>query len=510
MTRRGLAILCASAVPLAACNVSPEVFHTADAAVNAAVDATIDATIDVAIDAAIDAAVDAPVDAPVDIAPDMPSTPPMFSMQTYVKASNTGAGDRFGQSVALSADGSTLAVGAVFEASRGANPDDNSAQDAGAVYVFVRSGSGWTQQKYLKPSNIAADDWFGSSVALSDDGSTLAVGAMSEDSSATGVGGNEGDNSAPNSGVVYIFTRDGTQWTQQAYLKASNTDPADQFGATVALSADGATLAVGAITERGNGTSASNNAATEAGAVYVFTRTGATWNPPVYVKPEVVVGFDRFGSSLALSKDGSTLAVGIQRPASFGKAYVFARNGATWVEQFKPEAGVNSGFGTSVALSRDGSTLAIGAAREDSPAGAGAVYVYTRQGATWSPLPARLTAANAGAGDDFGDSVGLSGDGNILVVGATLEDSRATGIDGDAADNSASDAGAVYLFTRSDAAWTQHAYIKASNTGADDNFGHSLALSTNGTTLAVGTTFEDSKATGIGRASCRERVSLNV
>jgi hypothetical protein len=465
MTRRGLAILCASAVPLAACNVPPEVFHTADAAIDA----------------------------------DMPSTPPMFSMQAYVKASNTGAGDCFGQSVALSADGSTLAVGAFFEASRGANPDDNSAQDAGAVYVFVRSGSGWTQQKYIKPSNIAADDWFGSSVALSDDGSTLAVGAMSEDSSATGVGGNESDNSAPAAGAVFIFTRDGTQWTQQAYLKASNTDPADQFGATVALSADGDTLAVGAITEQGNGTSASNNAEPDAGAVYVFTRTAATWNPPVYVKPEMVVAFDRFGSSLALSKDGSTLAVGIQRPASFGKAYVFARNGATWVEQFKPEAsGVNSGFGTSVALSRDGSTLAVGAAREDSPAGAGAVYVYTRQGATWSTLPARVTAANAGAGDDFGDSVGLSGDGNILVVGATLEDSKATGIDGDAADNSASDAGAVYMFTRSDAAWTQHAYIKASNTGAGDSFGHSLALSTNGTTLAVGTTSEDSKATGIG------------
>jgi hypothetical protein len=143
--------------------------------------------------------------------------------------------------------------------------------------------------------------------------------------------------------------------------------------------------------------------------------------------------------------------------------------------------------------------LAVGAAREDGPStGAGAVYVYTRTGSTWSTLPARLTAASAGSGDDFGDTVALSGDGSLLAVGATLEDSKATGVDGDASDNSASDSGAVYLFARSGTAWTQHAYVKASNTGAADNFGRSLALSTDGSTLAVGTTSEDSKATGIG------------
>ena len=463
------AIAWASAWSLCACNVPAETFHPPVAAPDAAPDAAI-------------------------------AAPPTFAMQAYVKAFNTGAGDCFGHSVALSADGSTLAVGAFLEASGGPNPDDNSARDAGAVYVYVRTASGWAPQKYIKAANASADDWFGSSVALSADGSMLAVGAMSEDSSATGVGGNDGDNSAPAAGAAYIFTRSGTEWTQQAYLKASNTDPADQFGATVALSADGTALAVGAITEGGNGTSQANNAATDAGAVYVFTRSGATWSPPVYVKPALPVAFDRFGSSLAMSRDGATLAVGIQRPASFGKAYVFVRSGAAWVEQFKPEAaGSNAGFGTSVALSGDGSMLAVGAAREDSPAtGAGAVYVYTRTGSTWSTLPARLTAANAGNGDDFGDTVALSGDGTLLAVGATLEDSKATGIDGDAGDNSATDAGAVYLFTRSGTAWTQRAYVKASNTGAGDNFGHSLALSTDGSTLAVGTTSEDSKATGIG------------
>jgi trimeric autotransporter adhesin len=425
--------------------------------------------------------------------------PRTFSRQAYIKASNTGAGDRFGQSVALSDDGSTLAVGAFFEASRGANPDDNSAKDAGAVYVFVRSGSGWVQQKYIKSANIGTDDWFGSSVALSADGSTLAVGAMSEDSKGTGNTADPADNSAPASGAVYVFTRTGTDWSQQAYLKASNTEAADQFGASVALSADGSTLAVGAITEFGNGTSQSDNNAREAGAVYVFTRTDAMWSVPVYVKPATVVAFDRFGSSLALSQDGATLAVGIQRPASFGKAYVFARSGATWTEQFKAEAsGSNSGFGTSVALSGDGSLLAVGAARESSPTtGAGTVYVYTRNDGVWSTLPARLIAPNAGEGDGFGDTVALSAAGTLLAVGATSEDSKASGFGGDPFDDSASDAGAVYLFTRGDAAWTQHAYLKSSNTGAGDGFGHSLAVSPDGSTLVVGTTFEDSNATGV-------------
>jgi hypothetical protein len=182
-----------------------------------------------------------------------------------VKASNTGAGDFFGRSVALSADGSTLAVGAVGEASNATgvngNQSDNSASGSGAVYVFTRTGSTWAQQAYVKASNSSFGDFFGRSVALSADGSTLAVGADGEDSNATGVNGNQSDNSASGSGAVYVFTRTGSTWAQQAYVKASNTGADDRLGERVALSADGSTLAVGASGE-----------AFGAGAVYVFTR----------------------------------------------------------------------------------------------------------------------------------------------------------------------------------------------------------------------------------------------
>ena len=170
-----------------------------------------------------------------------------WTQQAYVKASNTDAGDDFGYSVAL--DGNTLAVGARQEASNatgiGGDDTDNSAMGRGAVYVFVRSGTSWTQQAYVKASNTEADDWFGHSVAL--DGDMLAVGARYEDSNATGIDGDESDNSAMDSGAVYVFARSGTTWMQQAYVKASNTGAGDWFGQSVALAGD--TLAVAAIQE---------------------------------------------------------------------------------------------------------------------------------------------------------------------------------------------------------------------------------------------------------------------
>ena len=191
--------------------------------------------------------------------------------EAYLKASNTGWTDLFGHSVSLSGD--TLAVGASQERSSatGVNgsQSDNSARNSGAVYIFTRSGRTWSQQAYLKASNTGADDIFGHSVSLS--GDTLAVGAIFEDSSATGVNGSQSDNSEGASGAVYVFTRNGTTWSQQAYLKASNTGAGDWFGYSVSLSGD--TLAVGAVGEDSSATDVNgdqkDNGATESGAVYV-------------------------------------------------------------------------------------------------------------------------------------------------------------------------------------------------------------------------------------------------
>ncbi len=200
----------------------------------------------------------------------------VWRQQAYLKAPNTGAGDLFGWSVAVSGD--TVVVGAYGESSNATgvngNQSDNSAPYASAAYVFVRSGTTWNQQAYLKASNTRAYDYFGWSVAVS--GDTVVVGAPYEDSNATGVNGNQGDNSAQDSGAAYVFVRSGTNWSQQAYLKASNTGAGDGFGIVVAVSGD--TVAVGAESESSNATGVNgnqiDNSAPGSGAAYVFVGVG--------------------------------------------------------------------------------------------------------------------------------------------------------------------------------------------------------------------------------------------
>ena len=245
---------------------------------------------------------------------------------------------------------------------------------------------------YAKASNTGENDWFGRNISLSGDGNTLAVGALTEDSNATGIGGDDDNNLATDSGAVYVFSRSGTTWTQQAYVKASNTQASDGFGISVSLSSDGNTLAVGADSEDSNSTvinvlGTDDGAADQSGAAYVFSRSGNTWTEQAYVK-----------------------------------------------------------------------------------------------------------ASNTGENDYFGRNISLSGDGNTLAVGANFEDSNATGIGGDDNNNLATDSGAVYVFSRSGTSWAQQAYVKASNTEVDDYFGTNVSLNSDGNTLAVGATGEDSNS----------------
>jgi hypothetical protein len=463
----------------------------------------------------------------------------MASSIGFIKASNTGVNDTFGHySVALSADGYTLAVGAIAEDSNatgtGGDQNDNSVGNSGAVYVFTRSGKTWTQQAYLKASDTvsnASAELFGSSLSFSDDGNTLAVGAGNENSNATGIGGDDSDNSALSSGAVYVFTRSGTTWTQQAYVKASNSEADDWFGGGLSLSGDGNTLAVSASGEDSNATgiggNQSDNSASRSGAVYVFTRSGTTWTQQDYLKASNAEVSDYF-SRVSLSADGNKLAVGASgedsnatgiggdqtdnSASSSGAVYVFTRSGTTWTQQAYVKASnseANDGFGGWLSLSVDGNTLAVSASGEDSNAtgiggdqtdnsasSSGAVYVFTHSGTTWTQQ-AYLKASNSEAGDYF-SRVSLSVDGNTLAVGASDEHSNATGINGNQSDNSASRSGAVYVFARSGSTWTQQAYVKASNTDESDNFGVDVSLSGDGNTLAVSAIAEDSNATGIG------------
>jgi len=362
------------------------------------------------------------------------------------------------------------------------------------------------------------------------------VGAPGEDSNATGVGGTQTNESAAAAGAVYVFIRSGVTWTQQAYLKASNTDAGDNFGNSVSLSGDGNLLAVGAENEDSSAAQ-TNNSAADAGAVYVFARTGTSWSQQAYLKAANAEAADQFGHAVALSGDGSTLAAGAVGEAgnatgvggtqtnnsmpSAGAVYVFVRSGSTWTSQAYVKAsntGSSDQFGWSVALSTNGATLLVGAVGEDSHAtgvggdqssngasGSGAAYVYTRSGTTWTHQ-AYVKASNTRADDQFGESVTLNGAGTVLAVGATGEAGTAT--NGNlSSEYTAPSAGAAYVYTLAGGTWTHRHYVKASNTAAGDRLGLSLGLNSSGTLLVVGADNEDSDAKGINSDQNNDRAS---
>jgi hypothetical protein len=373
--------------------------------------------------------------------------------------------------------------------------------------VFTHTNGEWSQQAYIKASNTQAGDEFGESVAIS--GDVLAVGAPKEGSCATGIDGDQTDNNCPSAGAVYVFTRTNGLWSQQAYVKASDTHSSAGLGVAVTLNGD--TLAVG-------------TSGTSPRTVYVFNRTAGIWSQQAaLIDPALNSG--RFGVSLAIS--GDTLAVGDSESNSCatgiggdqlnggcshaGAVYIYQRLNGGWSQQAYIKASnaeTDDRFGSSVAL--DGDQLAVGAVAEAScavgvngdqanngcgiySAGGGAVYLFSRTNGSWSQ-EAYIKASNAPTAKDFGFSLALSG--NTLAAGALHEASCATGIDGDQTNSSCFGAGAVYAFSRTNGEWRQEAYVKASSQSTfGQNFGWNVALGEQ--LMAVGVPLESSCATGI-------------
>jgi len=271
-----------------------------------------------------------------------------WTQQQKIQASDKQANDYFGYSVAISGD--TVVVGASWE--------DTGGQQAGAAYVFTRSGTTWTQQQKIQASDRQASDYFGGSVSI--DGDTVVVGAIGEDT---------GANSA---GAAYVFTRSGTTWTQQAKIQASDAQAVDQFGWSVSISGD--IVVVGAYEEDTGGTNA--------GSAYVFTRSGTTWTQQQKIQASDIGAGDGFGQSVSISGDIVVVGAGGEDPSGFtdaGAAYVFARSGTTWTQQRKILASdfdSNDYFGRSVSIY--GNTVVVGADHEDTGAAdAGAAYIFT-------------------------------------------------------------------------------------------------------------------------------------
>jgi len=313
-----------------------------------------------------------------------------WTEQAKLIAPDGAALDHFGWSVALSGD--TAVVGAVQHANVASNT-------WGAAYVFVRSGTVWTQQAELS-HGPAGSNAFANSVALI--GDTLVVGAPYFESE----------------GRAYVYVRAETTWTQQAELKAPDRAAGDSFGSSVAL--NGNTAVVGADGDDTPG-------GTDAGSAYVYVRFGTAWIRQAKLTASDGAADDLFGNSVAVN--GNTAVVGAIFGHSHsslrlksGAAYVFVRSGGTWTQQAKlrpSDVGYQDRFGFSTAVIGD--IAVVGAPLHDTDqstgtgSDTGSAYMFVRSGSTWTQQ-AKLIAA-AGSGDYlFGISVAMTG--NTAVVGS--------------------------------------------------------------------------------------------
>jgi FG-GAP repeat len=375
--------------------------------------------------------------------------PVISTQQAQLLASDGAEFDQFGIAVAVSGD--IALVGARF--------DDDGGSNAGAAYVFVRSGATWTQQAKITAADAGANDELGASVALF--GNTAVLGATSD------------DDAASDGGAIYVFVRSGTTWTQQAKLTVADAVSNHQLGVSVALSGD--TLVAGTVNDGDNGE--------RAGAAYVFVRSGTTWTQQAKLVAADGAAFDQFGISVAAS--GNTAVVGAfgddDNGRSSGSAYIFARSGTTWTQQAKLLAADGAEideFGVSVAASGD--TALIGAIFDDD---LGSAYAFVRSGTSWTQQ-AKLTAADGSGSDNFGAAVALD------------EDTAVIGAPGDGDLGAAS--GSTYVFARSGGSWTQRDKLTAAGGAAVDFFGAAVALS--GRTAVIGALGDDDRGSSAGAA----------
>jgi hypothetical protein len=385
---------------------------------------------------------------------------PAWLQEANGVASDGTAFAHLGWSVALSGD--TAIVGAITD-------DPGGVTNQGSAYIFVRSGATWTQQQKLLASDGAANDQFGNSVAIS--GQTAVVGAELADVGA-----------ATDRGAAYVFVRNGTVWTQQQKLLATDGAATDQFGRSVAIS--GGTIVVGApLDDLGSNLNA--------GSAYVFLRSGtSTWTQQQQLTASGGLGSDLFGESVAISQN--TIIVGahlddVGSAANQGSAYIFTRSGTTWTQQqqlFGSDSAAGDRFGSRVSISQEtavvGATLADVSMRVDQ----GAAYVFVRNGTTWSQQ-AKLVSPDGAAGDIFGSDVAIDSD--IIVIGAQFDDVGAN-----------ANQGSAHVFERAGTTWTHRRQLTSAPAAHSDRFGNSVSVS--GDKIIVGAPFADMPAGDQGAA----------
>ena len=321
-----------------------------------------------------------------------PFTATLVDVETLIP-SDGSPGDRFGNRVAISGDTAIVSSRADRATSR---------HDA-SVYIFTRDGDTWSQQaKLINFEGVGVDD-FGWSVAIS--GDTAIIGDIT-------------DNNIEGAGAVYIFTRTGTIWSQQTKLIPNDAAARDLFGCSVAISGD--TVIVGAWGDN----EIDVNGFYHRGSAYIFTHSNGAWSQQAKLIPNDAVAGDYVGLSVSINGDTAIVGAPLKddNGDNSGSAYVFTRIGTNWSQQAKliPNDGAARDiFSHSVAI--DGNTIIIGAYDDDNGYDSGSAYVFVRNGSTWSQQ-AKLTNSDASAYQVFGCSVSIKGD--TAIVGANGNDAH--------------------------------------------------------------------------------------
>jgi len=379
--------------------------------------------------------------------------------QLKLAADDGDSDDLFGSSVAMSSDGTTAIIGANGD-------EDPHGEGAGSAYVFENSGDAWTQQAKLTADDGDSRDTFGRSVAMSSDGTTALVGALYDE-----------DPNGDLAGSAYIFESSGGSWAQQVKLAADDGDSRDLFSGSVAMSSDGTTALIGAPwDEDPNGRAA--------GSAYVFESSGGSWTQQNKLAADDGDSRDAFGSVVALSNDGTTALIGATvdddpNGETGGSAYVFENSGGSWTQRSKLAADDGDSedrFSHSVALSDDGTTALVSAREDDNTNGkrAGSVYVFDNSSGSWAQRT-KLIAPEGDSLEFFGDGLALSNGGTTALIGTP----------GDGTSDVVN-AGSAYVFENSGGSWTQRSKLVADNRDSRDAFGDSVAISSDGSIALVG------------------------
>ncbi len=389
------------------------------------------------------------------------TTKPVYSIETEeakLVSSDKSASDLFSKSVCISSDGTRVIIGA-----QAADPD--TITNSGAVYIFLRTGTSWTQEARLIADDKSAQDNFGASVSINENGSRVMVGAPANDP--LGVG---------NAGAAYVFTRINTTWSQEAKLTATDKATGDSFGESVCLTSDASRAVIGAHR-------ATADTITQSGAAYVFLRSGTSWAQEVKISASDKASGDGFGNAVAISNDGTRIAVGAEEAdvnsfVNAGAAYIFFRTGTTWTQEAKLTATVSitfHGIGASVSMTGDGTRVVLGAVYSGSGTAVSASYVFLRNGTSWSQ-ESKLQSNDIAAGDRFGYSVSISNNGTSIVIGSSVS-----------APGGTNNAGAAYVFMRTTGNWAQRNKLIASDKAVSDFFGEAVSVNGDGTRAIVGT-----------------------